>query len=233
MTNILITYYVTKAIQCTFCELNIPEVLYAEYFGVQGKFYGFKVAMLQFLTVILQAFGKLQILGGIVSFAIHEASEHSEVFKRCFWAFVGFLCLNSLYPSILFLFPSKKSVRLGAAMMDAILDMAYTMTYLVITLLAIYELKLDKQVSGNFGDEPAVNFTAELDASFAFPSDFLGYFAVYYSVAHVCTVCRALENYEVQHSMRQPPNLQKRSQRSMHPANSGQFKSCKLICKVL
>jgi hypothetical protein len=233
MTNILITYYVTKVIQCTFCDLNIPEVLYAEYFGVQGKFYGFKVAMLQFLTVILQAFGKLEILGGIVSFAIHEASEHSEVFKRCFWAFVGFLCLNSLYPSILFLFPSKKSVRLGAAMMDAILDMAYTMTYLVITLLAIYELKLDKQVSGNFGDEPAVNFTAELDASFAFPSDFLGYFAVYYSVAHVCTVCRALESYEVQHGMRQPPNPQKRSQRSMHPANSDHFKSCKLICKVL
>jgi hypothetical protein len=73
-------------------------------------------------------------------------------------------------------------------MMDAVLDIAYTSTYLIITLLAIYELQLGQAISGNFGDEASVNFQAELDPAFAFPADFFGFFAVYYSLAHVCTV---------------------------------------------
>ena len=149
--------------------------------------------MLQIFTVMLQALGKFQILGGIVSFALHSARKHAHAFEGCFWAFVGFLFLNSVYPSILLAFPSVKWVRVSAAMMDAALDVAYTSTYLIITVLAIYELQLDQTISGNFGDEASVKFQAELDPAFAFPSDFLGFFAVYYSLAHVCTICRALE----------------------------------------
>ena len=173
--------------------LKPTQLLYEEYFGIEGKLYGFKVAMLQLFTVMLQAFGKLQILGGLVSFAFHSAPKHSDAFEGCFWAFVGFLCLNSIYPTILLGLPTVKWVRRGAAMMDAVLDIAYTSTYLIITLLAIYELQLGQAISGNFGDEASVNFQAELDPAFAFPSDFFGFFAVYYSLAHVCTVCRALE----------------------------------------
>ena len=173
--------------------LKPTQLLYEEYFGIEGKLYGFKVAMLQLFTVMLQAFGKLQIMGGLVSFAFHSAPKHSGAFEGCFWAFVGFLCLNSIYPSILLAFPSVKRVRRGAAMMDAVLDIAYTSTYLIITLLAIHELQLGQAISGNFGDEASVNFQAELDPAFAFPADFFGFFAVYYSLAHVCTVCRALE----------------------------------------
>ena len=173
--------------------LKPTQLLYEEYFGIEGKLYGFKVAMLQLFTVMLQAFGKLQIMGGLVSFAFHSAPKHSGAFERCFWTFMGFLCLNSIYPSILLAFPSVKRVRRGAAMMDAVLDIAYTSTYLIITLLAIHELQLDQAIRGNFGDEASVNFQAELDPAFAFPADFFGFFAVYYSLAHVCTVCRALE----------------------------------------
>ena len=173
--------------------LKPTQLLYEAYFGIEGKIYGFKVAMLQIFTVMLQALGKLQILGGIVSFALHSARKHAHAFEGCFWAFVGFLILNSIYPSILLAFPSVKWVRVSAAMMDAVLDVAYTSTYLIITVLAIYELQLDQTISGNFGHEASVNFQAELDPSFAFPSDFLGFFAVYYSLAHVCTICRALE----------------------------------------
>ena len=176
--------------------LKPTQLLYEEYFGLQGKHYGFKVAALQIFTVVLQAFGKIQILGGLVSFAFHAAPEHLDVFQGCFWAFIGFLVMNSLYPSILLAFPSAKWTRLGAAVMDAVLDVAYTSTYLIISVLAIYELQLNQDVSGNFGDEASVNFKAELDPAFAFPSDFLGFFAVYYSLAHVCTVCRALERNE-------------------------------------
>ena len=173
--------------------LKPTQFLYEEYFGIEGKLYGLKVAMLQLFTVMLQAFGKLQIMGALVSFAFHSAPKHSDAFEGCVWAFVGFLCLNSIYPTILLAFPSVKGVRRGAAMMDAVLDIAYTGTYLIITVLAIYELQLDQAISGNFGDEASVNFQAELDPAFAFPADFFGFFAVYYSLAHVCTVCRALE----------------------------------------
>ena len=114
---------------------------------------------------------------------------------------MGFLALNSLYPSVLFLFPPTRWVRLGAAGMDAVLDLAYTVTYLIITLLAIHELRLDQTIQGNFGDVEAVNFKVELSADFAFPTDFLGFFAVYYSVAHVCAVCRAMERI----LMKSPP----------------------------
>ena len=173
--------------------LKPTQLLYEEYFGIEGRLYGLKVAMLQLFTVMLQAFGKLQIMGGLVSFAFHSAPKHSDAFEGCFWSFVGFLCLNSIYPTILLAVSSVKWVRRGAAMMDAVLDIAYTSTYLVITLLAIHELQLGQAISGNFGDEASVNFQAELDPAFAFPSDFFGFFAVYYSLAHVCTVCRALE----------------------------------------
>lgn len=173
--------------------LKPTQLLYEEYFGIDGKLYGFKVAILQLFSVMLQALGKLQFMSGLVSFAFHSAPKYSDAFQRCFWAFVSFLCLNSIYPTILLAFSSVKWVRRGAAVMDAVLDIAYTSNYLIITLLAIHELQLNQDISGNFGDEESVNFQAKLDPSFAFPSDFLGFFAVYYSLAHVCTVCRALE----------------------------------------
>ena len=65
--------------------LKPTQLLYEEYFGIEGKLYGFKVAMLQLFTVMLQAFGKLQIMGGLVSFAFHSAPKHSGAFERCFW----------------------------------------------------------------------------------------------------------------------------------------------------
>jgi hypothetical protein len=110
-----------------------------------------------------------------------------------FLDFCGFPLLEQHLSNDFVGLPSVKWVRRGAAMMDAVLDLAYTTTYLIITLLAIYELQVGQAISGNFGDEASVNFQGELDPAFAFPSDFLGFFAVYYSLAHVCTICRALE----------------------------------------
>ncbi|CAK9014130.1 Leucine-rich repeat-containing G-protein coupled receptor 4 (G-protein coupled receptor 48), partial [Durusdinium trenchii] len=226
---ILVLVWDLGSFQAKYRKLKPTQLLYEKYFGVRGRFYSIKVAILQLLTVLLQAFGKLQILGGIVSLSLQQ-SKLSDVLERCFWTFVGFLCLNSLYPSILFVYPSRKWARLGGAMMDAILDMAYTITYLVFTLLAIYELGLEQEISGNFGDEEAVKFTAKLDPALAFPSDFLGYFAVYYSVAHVCTVCRALER--VEHST-MPPSLQGSTSSLLRRANRLRLKKCKVVCKAL
>eukprot|EP00435_Cladocopium_sp_Y103_P072883 s288_g41.t1 len=214
--------------------LRLTQLLYEEYFGIEGKLYDSKVAMLQVFTVMLQAFGKLQIMGGLVSFAFHSAPKHSGAFERCFWAFVGFLCLNSIYPTILLAFPSVKWVRRGAAMMDAVLDIAYTSTYLIITLLAIYELQLDQSTLGNFGDEASLNFQAELDPAFAFPSDFLGFFAVYYSLAHVCTVCRALERTDRLTYWKKLQSLPSSASRSLlRPSRFSRSKRCRICCKEL
>ena len=213
--------------------LKPTQLLYQEYFGIEGKLYGFKVAMLQLFTVMLQAFGKLQIMGGLVSFAFHSAPKHSDVFEGCFWAFVGFLCLNSIYPTILLAFPSMKWVRRGAAMMDAVLHIAYTSTYLIITLLAIYELQLGQAISGNFGDEASVNFQAELDPAFAFPADFFGFFAVYYSLAHVCTVCRALERSDRLTYWKKVQGLPSSASRSLLSPSRFCSKRSRICCKAL
>ena len=225
--------------RCRSANINLrplkpTQLLYEEYFGIEGKLYGFKVAMLQLFTVMLQAFGKLQIMGGLVSFAFHSAPKHSDAFEMCFWAFVGFLCLNSVYPSVLLAFPSVKWVRRGAAMMDAVLDIAYTSTYLIITLLAIYELQLGQAISGNFGDEASVNFQAELDPAFAFPADFFGFFAVYYSLAHVCTVCRALERSERLTYWKKLQSLPSSASRSLlSPSRFSCSKRSRIFCKAL
>ena len=211
--------------------LKPTQLLYEEYFGIEGKLYGFKVAMLQLFTVMLQAFGKLQTMGGLVSFAFHSAPKHSDVFEGCFWAFVGFLCLNSIYPTILLGLPTVKWVRRGAAMMDAVLDIAYTGTYLIITVLAIYELQLDQAISGNFGDEASVNFQAELDPAFAFPADFFGFFAVYYSLAHVCTVCRALERSHRLTYCKKLQSLPSSASRSL--LSPSRFYCLKRFCKAV
>ena len=147
---------------------------------------------------------------------------------------MGFLCLNSIYPSVLLAFPSVKWVRRGAAMMDAVLDIAYTSTYLIITLLAIYELQLGQAISGNFGDEASVNFQAELDPAFAFPADFLGFFAVYYALAHVCTVCRALERSDRLTYCKKLQSLPSSASRSLlSPSRFSCLKRYRICCKAL
>ena len=213
--------------------LKPTQLLYEEYFGIEGKLYSFKVAMLQLFTVMLQAFGKLQIMGGLVSFAFHSAPKHSDAFAICFWTFVGFLCLNSIYPTILLAFLSVKWVRRGAAMMDAVLDLAYTTTYLIITLLAIYELQVGQAISGNFGDEASVNFQGELDPAFAFPSDFLGFFAVYYSLAHVCTICRALERTDRLTYWKRLQNAPNSASSLWSLSRFSCSKRCRIFCKAL
>jgi hypothetical protein len=75
-----------------------------------------------------------------------------------FLDFCGFPLLEQHLSNDFVGLPSVKWVRRGAAMMDAVLDLAYTTTYLIITLLAIYELQVGQAISGNFGDEASVNF---------------------------------------------------------------------------
>ena len=101
------------------------------YFGLRGAYYPVKVAILQGLTVMVQAFGKISLLGGLVTFAQEEQDATAILWLSVgFWAFFALLCWNSLYPAFLLMFPDTAWARIGAAFTDAALDLGYILTYL-------------------------------------------------------------------------------------------------------
>ena len=124
-----------------------------------------KVAVLQFVTVLLQAFGKLRLLGGIVIFGMEQQAA-VQSFQLAFWCFFGLLLWNSLYPSLLFIFPNSTRCRYNSAMMDVILDLGYVLTYLVMVVLGMSELSLKASVRGNFGDLDELKFSNSTSPNF-------------------------------------------------------------------
>ena len=122
---------------------NTTQAVYERFFGIRGSYYTWKVAILQLLTVALQAMGKLMLLSAIVSVAIFEKSNAVIQLQVGFWAFVSLLLANAIYPSILILFPDS-STRFVAASMDAFLDLGYTVTYLAVVLTALRHCHLRK-----------------------------------------------------------------------------------------
>ena len=106
----------------------LPE---EKYFGLRGAYYPFKVAIFQCFTVAVQALGKISLLGGLVTFAQEEQDATAILWLSLgFWAFFALLCWNSLYPAFLLMFPDTAWARIGAAFMDAALDLGYILTYL-------------------------------------------------------------------------------------------------------
>ena len=181
------------------------QVIYERYFGIEGHYYTWKVAVLQLLTVALQAAGKLKLLSAIVSVsvAISLEAEAALHLKMGFWFFAGLLLVNALYPGLLMLLPHS-SMRFAAASIDTFLDLGYTVTYLATVLTALPALSSENSISGNFGDDNDLKISNQLPPSFAFPSDLLQYAAVYVSLAHVLAVCRALERADRDRGKRKP-----------------------------
>ncbi|CAE7501557.1 Igfals [Symbiodinium natans] len=175
------------------------QVLYERYFGLRGSHYVLKVLVLQFGTVLIQAFGKIRLLGSLVTLAQHEAPRVSAgPFVKTFWAFCALIAWNSIYPAALLVLPDTSWIRGGAALMDAVLDLGYMMSYSQMVIMALLELQTAQTVLGNFG-MPGMHVSKHQDLSnrvspnFVFPSDFWSYAAVYLNVAHVCCVCRMLQ----------------------------------------
>ena len=189
----LVALLAYDAFRCSSTWRKKPtQVVYERFFGIQGTYYTWKVAVLQLMTVALQAAGKLKLLSAMVSVAIFLRTEAALQLKMGFWFFASLLLLNALYPGMLMLLPHS-SMRFAAASIDAVLDLGYTLTYLAIVLTALPALSSENAISGNFGDENDLKISNRLPPSFAFPSDLLQYAAVYISLAHVLAVCRALE----------------------------------------
>ena len=155
------------------------QIFYRKYFGVQGSLYDIKVATLQLCTVVLQATGKCQMLqvlgdrqGGQVLWS-----------QNSFRCFVALLCLNSIYPALILAFPDCAFSRVGAAFMDAGLDLGYVILWLVVLH------SLDK--IANFSSLDALELLVKLASR-----TFWSYMSVYVSIAHVCCVCRSLQQID-------------------------------------
>ena len=138
---------------------KLTQILYDRYFGIEGSHYVFKVALLQSLTVLLQAFGKLHLLGGIALFAEQQKVGVATTLKSIFWLFCLLLLCNSTYPSILLTFPESLRCRYISAMMDVGFDLGYVLTYLLMVVIGMMELHVNLSIWGNFGDLSQLGFT--------------------------------------------------------------------------
>ena len=139
------------------------QVWYARYFGVEGSHYAAKVAVLQLMTVALQAFGKLALLR-----AASEVFDSENVMSlTSFRVFAGLLVANALFPAFVLAFPHLIISRVGAAVADAFLDLGYLLT-------------------GPF-------LISSLHFALSIREDVLAYMSVYIPLAHICCICHSLE----------------------------------------
>ena len=160
-------------------RLKPTQLLYRKHFGVQGGLYHLKVAILQLLTVLLQAKGKFSMLSVLVDGVKTDLwSLHSFL---CFIVLLGF---NIIYPAFILAFPRFAVSRVGAACMDAALDLSYVVVWLVL-------LAQTERAASFYAERNPLVLLSKLASH-----DFWSYMSVYFSVAHVCCVCRSLEQID-------------------------------------
>ena len=157
-------------------RLKPTQILYRKHFGVQGSLYHLKVAILQLLTVLLQAKGKFSMLSVLV-----DGVETDLWALHSFRCFIGLLSFNIIYPALILAFPHSAVSRVGAACMDAALDLSYLVVWLFL-------LAQTQHATGFHFDRNPLLLLGKLASH-----DFWSYMSVYFSVAHVCCVCRSLE----------------------------------------
>ena len=157
-------------------RLKPTQIMYRKHFGVQGSLYHLKVAILQLLTVLLQAKGKFSMLSVLV-----DGVETDLWALHSFKCFIGLLSFNIIYPALILAFPHSAVSRVGAACMDAALDLSYVVVWLFL-------LAQTQEATGFHFDRNPLLLLGKLASH-----DFWSYMSVYFSVAHVCCVCRSLE----------------------------------------
>ena len=142
------------------------QLWYRRYLGVQGCYYAFKVAALQFLTVVMQGLAKASLFRTIQD-THGSAALQASTAVHCFMVLL--LC-NILFPAMILVIPNYVFSHVGAALLDAVLDVGYMVTS--IWLYVVF----------------ATNYLTDI-----FLSSFLNYMSIYICVAHVLCVCRSLE----------------------------------------
>ncbi|CAL1132707.1 unnamed protein product [Cladocopium goreaui] len=100
------------------------EVWYRHYFGVQGCHYAFKVAALQFLTVLMQGIAKASLFRTIQDTYGPEVLQGNTA-VQCFMVLL--LC-NIMFAAMILASPNSIVSRVVAALLDAVLDVGYLVT---------------------------------------------------------------------------------------------------------
>eukprot|EP00435_Cladocopium_sp_Y103_P004497 s3258_g1.t1 len=107
------------------------QLWYRKYLGVQGCHYAFKVAALQFLTVVMQGLAKASLFRTIQDTHGPEALQASTA-VHCFMVLL--LC-NILFPAMILGIPNYVFSRVGAALLDAVLDVGYMVTSILLYIV--------------------------------------------------------------------------------------------------
>jgi hypothetical protein len=91
-------------------------LLYALYFGVDGKYFAWKSAIQQCFTVGIQTYVRLDIVGGVVS---------GPVTKTFYYIFFALLVMNIVLPPLLLSSSDPRLRRQIAMVFDMICDLCY------------------------------------------------------------------------------------------------------------
>ena len=163
-------------------ERSRVALLYDKYFGLNGKYFGLKVRGTQLLSITLQAWTKLPLLGAFVSVhprlgpfahlgAVEYYDEGGSPSAPIFWVVFAALVVNALYPAVLLAQRDAFWSRGAVAFVDAGLDLVYSAVFFFAML-----------TNGMFAA--------------AFPIWPLRTLSLFYPTAHVVFVCRAIEASE-------------------------------------
>ena len=147
-------------------RLRPTQVWYRHYFGVQGCHYAFKVAALQFLTVLMQGIAKASLFRTIQDTYGPEVLQGNTA-VQCFMVLL--LC-NIMFAAMILASPNSIVSRVVAALLDAVLDVGY-----LVTSIWMY-----------------VGFALEYLEDI-FLHSFWNYVSIYICAAHVLCVCKSLE----------------------------------------
>ena len=154
-------------------------LLYDKYFGLNGEYFGLKVQASQLLSVVLQAWTRLPLLGAFVSvhprlgpFAdigyVEYYDEGGSPSAPIFWTIFAALVVNALYPAVLLVQRDAFWSRRAVAVAAAALDLVYSAVFFFAML-----------TNGVFAA--------------ALPIWPLATLSLFYPTVHVVFVCRAIE----------------------------------------
>jgi hypothetical protein len=106
------------------------SLLYAQYFGMKGSLFAWKVGALQFATVAIQSYTKLSQLG--------RFATGDDLTTDIYWCFFSLLVFNAVFPPILLLSDNLYLQRVVVSFLDIDMDLLYLLVVPVV-LLATHE----------------------------------------------------------------------------------------------
>jgi len=147
---LMIAYAWTTAPSADEARLPIKHsriaLLYHKFFGLNGKYFALKVQVSQMMSVVLQAWTKLPLLGAFVSVhpRLGPVSDigYVEYYDKggspsapIFWTILAALIVNAIYPMVLLVQRDAFWNRRAVAVVDGMLDLIFGQVFFFTMLL--------------------------------------------------------------------------------------------------